>query len=289
MDINMKPEEKEFIENSVKYGFKMVDTEDNQPFFPFVLLMPETGQRSTQVLAHVESDGYIDIEKALEQASIVIAEKSEGTIFYSIVWDGYVTISGEKQSCILIEFGNKDDQKLSKVFAQPYLIDSENTVNNNGSILFVQEVENRFFGEPKFGSMLRSEWNLCVSSPFIVFKMVASADGRIDEREFRAFVSMLTDMKDIESKSLKLAFQHGIETHAKQMELLLTDFDPIEALNKVRQIISAHTQDKGQSFCEGLYMLGESVAKSSGGFLGFKSIGKEEKAALDEIKKALCL
>jgi len=289
MDINLKPEEKEFIVDSIDHGLKMVDTENNEPFFPFVQLVSENAQRSTHVLADIDAGAIPDINKSLEQASNVISDQSEDATFYGLVWDGFVTIDGDKQDCILIEFGSKDNQESSFIFVQPYTIDSDNTVNKKGGIRFAQNAENRLLGEPKFGSMLLREWKLCVSSPFIVFKMVAGADGTIDDKEFKAFVSMLTDTNGVESQGLKIAFEHGIESHAKQLELLHSDFDPVEELTKVRQIISAHTEDEGRAFCEGLYKLGESVAKSSGGFLGFKSIGKEEKAALGDIKRALSL
>jgi hypothetical protein len=118
--------------------------------------------------------------------------------------------------------------------------------------------------------------------PAIVFMMVAAADGSIDEKEVNTLKKIIQDIPNHESKLFQASLAMLVSDFENTIKAcsapVLQNFATlIDIIAQVREAMP----EEADLFCRALYDLGEKVAKSSGGFLGFgKKIGKEEEAAL---------
>lgn len=125
--------------------------------------------------------------------------------------------------------------------------------------------------------------------PAIVFLMVAAADGVIDKKEVGALQKIVKEMHTHESKLFRVALTILVSDLQATIEScsapLLENLAALaEVVGSVREVFP----DQAEQYCAALYDLGESVAKSSGGFLGMgKKIGKEEEATLNLLRGIL--
>ncbi len=117
-------------------------------------------------------------------------------------------------------------------------------------------------------------------APVIVFFYVALADGKVDEKEMRAFETEV--LAGIQSESqimitvLTLTVAH-FETIKN--ELLNLEFDITERLAEIMSIVKNRlSETESRKFREALFSIGYSVAQTSGGL--FKKMGQKEKEAL---------
>jgi len=123
--------------------------------------------------------------------------------------------------------------------------------------------------------------------PLSIFLLVAAADGHVDEKEQKEFAQSLQKLQSESSGLLQVAFAMCIanfetlyiELAAKSAEQRFFD------LNNVRENLTQNFPQEAAGFFNGLYAMGERIAKASGGGLFRSKIGKEEKVALLAIKK----
>lgn len=122
----------------------------------------------------------------------------------------------------------------------------------------------------------------------LVFVLIAGADGNIDAKEIKAFNNYLANAQGKRSELFKNAV--GLMMNDPEMQSS-TDIDSsiviVNRLIAVRESAEKFAPDQCDVFCNELYEMAVDIAKSSGGFLGIKSIDKAEKSALSLIKMAL--
>jgi len=131
------------------------------------------------------------------------------------------------------------------------------------------------------------EWEKLIYAPFIVFILVAAADGSIDSKELKAFSKALEKQ---ENELLLEILRHNSQNPQEIMEFLSTDDMNIGLLFK--EIIDAINQKLSETYAfrfkATIYSIAEQVARSSSGFFGFgKKIRKQEKEVLNVIAAVL--
>ena len=264
----------------IDHGLGLVDEQSGDAFTPFLKIKALSGCDATHVLM------ASDIQEAFDSADQVIGEKKEDVHLYGLIWDGYVTMDDEKTDCLFIELG--ESQEEASIFIQRYIVDKEQKVKAKGGPVLGKKTTNRLDSEDRVGPFLRSEWDKLVGAPVVIFLMVAAADGSIDEKEKAEFVKIMVERKGLESQALKAA----LGAAAEKIDALMSHYSSsglnfVECLSEARSIISHHAQDGGVQFCKDLCQIAERVAASSGGFLGIRSIGKEERNVISFIEKVL--
>jgi len=122
--------------------------------------------------------------------------------------------------------------------------------------------------------------------PAIVFLMVAAADGVIDKKEVGALRKIVQEMHTHESKLFRAALTMLVaDLEATLQSCSVPLLENLAALGEVVGSVRETFPDQADLDCSALYDLGESVAKASGGFLGFGAkIGKEEETTLRLLK-----
>jgi hypothetical protein len=127
-------------------------------------------------------------------------------------------------------------------------------------------------------------------SPFLVFFIVAAADGKVDKKELLAFLEILFDS----DKYPNVLFNRILENVRNDVSTIVSgiadkNLDYIEELSNLRRIIDDNfSPEDAIAFKMSLLMISKEIAEASGGFLGFgNKIRKEEKAAIAAI--AMCL
>lgn len=160
---------------------------------------------------------------------------------------------------------------------------NENYVDQAGvSAAYYECDENIEFSEDDF--------ELLKQSVFLVFFLVAAADGKVDKKELIAFVTLLSNPEKINNSLLNRIVTNVIsDAPAIVTEIARQDINYIEELRRLKTVINKNlSAGDANAFKLSLILLGKEIAEASGGFLGFGSkISKDEKAALGAI--ALCL
>ncbi|MEK1939461.1 MAG: hypothetical protein AAAB16_03705 [Pseudomonas sp.] len=149
-----------------------------------------------------------------------------------------------------------------------------------------------------FSGFSSEEWAQLRDAPLAVFFMVAGADGKVDEKEIKAFGDLFKESGKYPSVLMQRIMSE-LTPHAPQGQALLMDFlerytsgnfyAPLYFLG-VNQLLAKNTEGSlAADLKADLLAFGKAVASSSGGgFLGFGSkISKEEKAALSVIEALL--
>ena len=122
-------------------------------------------------------------------------------------------------------------------------------------------------------------------APFWVFSSIAGADGKIDEKEKKAFSKELKDSSLYKNPLTKAI----LTTLNNEMDTLLTDLssDPRnieEGIRSVREIAEKADEKGAVLFCEDLFALGIRIADASGGFLGLgDKISEDEWKILEKV------
>ncbi|MBN1694442.1 hypothetical protein JW879_03465 [candidate division WOR-3 bacterium] len=154
------------------------------------------------------------------------------------------------------------------------------------------------------------EWEHLRLLPFLIFYVVASADGKIDDKELKSLYVWLKNWscykiplirelyydimhaseqskQEFFSKSYELLY--GSERH----NLLYGSNAPRVRLHELLLesqmfLVKKLSRDEFLDFMEGLWLLAYEIANASGGFLGFgKKICKEEKKVLDSLVRVM--
>lgn len=134
------------------------------------------------------------------------------------------------------------------------------------------------------------EFKKLKQAPFLIYFLVASADGEIDKKEMLQFMEVLSNPEShtnpIFSKIINIVTNDidAIVTEMKQQPI-----NYIEELSHLKDIVNNNLPEHdANNFKLTLLLLGKKIAEASGGFLGFgDKISREELAALQTI--AACL
>jgi len=156
---------------------------------------------------------------------------------------------------------------------------------NTFALIIYQSIDSKMFAHIDDGELAK-----IIEATDLITVLIAGADGKIDDREVE-WATKLTDIRsyayaeelqdyysavgsDFEARLSSLIQSLPEDTQARNEEISsrLTDLNPI--LAKLDNSIGAILYDSYTSFAK-------HVAKSSGGFLRFASISREEKALID--------
>lgn len=138
---------------------------------------------------------------------------------------------------------------------------------------------------PELDRLSASEVELMYKAPILVCILIAGADGKIDrkeisealkfaERKHRGSISSVSVFfkeitKDFEDKLKSLIQSYPYETTQRSPLIV----DELQGLNQIIQKIDISF---AKEYYKTLLSIAESIATSSGGLLGYKSIGSEE-------------
>lgn len=141
---------------------------------------------------------------------------------------------------------------------------------------------------PELQGLSQEEQNLMADALPMIAILVAGADGKIDEEE-KKWAAKVMDMRTWEHPNNEITgafytkaqegYKEGFERINKSLNGNLTERNEmlsghLSALNKV---IPKLPGKFGKAYYEGLKSFAEHIAKASGGFMGFMSVGPEEK------------
>jgi hypothetical protein len=136
----------------------------------------------------------------------------------------------------------------------------------------------------------QQEFESLKQSPFLIFFLVAAADGKVDKKELIEFVKLLAEPEKFNNPLLNRIITNVINDIPSAIaSMAQQQIDYIDELGKLKTIIDNKlSSEEANAFKVALLLVGKGIAEASGGFLGFGSkISKEEKIALAAI--ALCL
>ncbi|MET1076646.1 MAG: hypothetical protein ABWY06_01360 [Pseudomonas sp.] len=134
------------------------------------------------------------------------------------------------------------------------------------------------------------EFEALKMAPFLVFFLVAAADGRIDKKELLAFGKLLSNSARYSNPLLTRIITNIIsDIPALAGTLTQKRLNFAAELTIIRGIVDSRMPlPQAEAFKRALFQVGQDIAEASGGFFGFGSkISKEERLALACI--AFCL
>ncbi len=111
-DLVLTAERRRYLTQALDYGLSaLVGAE---PFAPFVMSWRQTdGERL------IERFRYGAYDDALEMALQAVHRQADALQGYSVVWDGFVDIDGQKCDAVIVELAAKTDDQALQI-AQPY-------------------------------------------------------------------------------------------------------------------------------------------------------------------------
>lgn len=116
--------------------------------------------------------------------------------------------------------------------------------------------------------------------------LVAGADGNIDEKELSASEKLAQIRSFSFHSELKEFYQEVNAELSEQVQKLITELpDEVDArqqaisteLEKLNAVLAKLSLHHGHIFYDSFVSFAKHVAKSAGGFIGFMSVGAEEK------------
>jgi hypothetical protein len=137
---------------------------------------------------------------------------------------------------------------------------------------------------PEFEKLDSKEVDLMLKAPILVCILIAGADGEIDSREIRRAISV-TGKKAKSNTILWQYFKIAFEDFEDKIRILLQSYpsDPFARneilsteLSGLNDVFPKINRSFDKEFYALLKELASEVAESSGGLLGYKSVGDEE-------------
>jgi len=126
--------------------------------------------------------------------------------------------------------------------------------------------------------------------PYLIFMLVAGADGSVDKKELKQLVKTLGNIDALGSPLLATIVTAGADDAIKYVQDIITSETPYQdELTAVSEIIEETlSEEDADSFRMALMQLGVMIANASGGMFGFGGkMSKEEAAALAVIASIL--
>ncbi len=148
---------------------------------------------------------------------------------------------------------------------------------------------NSYFGDQNTEFSI-DDFNKLKQAPFLIFFLVAAADGKVDKKELTEFIKVLSNPELLEDALMNRVITNIINDIPTMIaDMASRELDYISELGILQNIADNNlSEDEANQFKISLFRIGKNIAEASGGFFGFGSkISKEEKAALAAI--ALCL
>jgi hypothetical protein len=103
-DINPSEEFASFFFLAIDHGFDSIES-GGGPLTPFAMTVSASGEKSLHRFAADR------LEQGLEMARSHVAANRESVSKYAIAWDGYVTLRGKRTDAILVEAGERGDNR----------------------------------------------------------------------------------------------------------------------------------------------------------------------------------
>ncbi len=138
---------------------------------------------------------------------------------------------------------------------------------------------------PELDKLTASEVELVYKSPMLVCILIAGADGKIDRKEIKEALSFAEKRHRTSISSVSVFFKEISKDFEDKLKSLIQSYpyeatqrNPliVEELTGLNQIWFKVESSFAQEFYKTLLRIAESIASSSGGLLGYKSIGLEE-------------
>lgn len=138
---------------------------------------------------------------------------------------------------------------------------------------------------PELDRLNSHEVELVFKSPMLVCILIAGADGTIDKREIKGAIQFAETKQQKSLSSVSAIFKEVAKDFEDKLNIIfqqypyeLTQRNPmiIEELAGLNQIWPKVDAAFAREFYLSLISIGEKIASSSGGVLGYKSIGSEE-------------
>ncbi|NJM24684.1 MAG: hypothetical protein HC859_03335 [Bacteroidia bacterium] len=129
-----------------------------------------------------------------------------------------------------------------------------------------------------------SEVELMLKAPMLVCILIAGADGKIDRKEIKEAIATVEKQLAVKSP-LTSYFREVAQDFEDKLKILIQGYPYessqripllVEELGGINEILTKLSREFAQEFYQMLKNLAEKVASSSGGLLGYKSIGAEE-------------
>lgn len=165
--------------------------------------------------------------------------------------------------------------------------------HKQGSALWKEKYEDQIMEDQIVESeigLLNSELEKLQKSPFLIFFIVAAADGKVDKKEVEAFIKILSTPEILKNELMAYLISNvGSKIPNIISEMAIGQKDYIGELTALKEVIDTKLgAEHANNFKITLLKIGKKIAESSGGFFGLGSkISKEEKTALAGI--AVCL
>ena len=138
---------------------------------------------------------------------------------------------------------------------------------------------------PELDRLTSSEVELVYKSPLLVCILIAGADGKIDRKEIKEALSFAEKKQRISVSSVSVLFKEISKDFEDKLKSLIQSYpyettqrNPIivEELAGLNEIWRKVDPSFALEFYKTLLSISESIANSSGGLLGYKSVGSEE-------------
>lgn len=138
---------------------------------------------------------------------------------------------------------------------------------------------------PELDRLTGSEIELVYKSPMLVCILIAGADGKIDRKEINQALSFAEKRHRSSISSVSVLFKEIYKDFEDKLKSLIQSYpyettqrNPliVEELAGLNQIWRKIDPSFAHEFYKTLLSIAESIATSSGGLLGYKSVGSEE-------------
>jgi hypothetical protein len=136
----------------------------------------------------------------------------------------------------------------------------------------------------EFKNLDSQESEMLLRAPLLVCILIAGADGNIDRKEIHKAISLASQKRESHG-ILATYFQEVFYDFEDKLRILIQSFpyestqrNPllVQELSGVSSLLSRIDPEFAKSFYQMLLELAEKIATSSGGWLGIKSIGRQE-------------
>lgn len=149
-----------------------------------------------------------------------------------------------------------------------------------------QAGESSVYAEDEGLNFSGEDFEVLKQAPFLIFYLVATADGKIDKKELAKFFSVISDLSNYKSPLTHKVITNIINDISKMViEISHKEMSYPAELAKLRVIIDDNLPaEEANKFKMDLVAMGKKIAEASGGFLGLgNKISKEEKTVLNAI------
>jgi len=138
---------------------------------------------------------------------------------------------------------------------------------------------------PELDRLTASEAELVYKTPLLVCVLIAGADGSIDKKEIKRAIEFAEKKHRRSMSSVSVLFREISTDFEDKLKSLIQSYpyeatqrNPllVEELTSINQILKRIDPSFAQEYYKTLLSIAESIATSSGGLLGYNTIGSEE-------------